>query len=155
MFLRNIGIYIQVDTALWPKTPISTVIETICFLAFMLDKERWANKQIIGWTCPILLWIFQDWGVGGSYEKLFPDFFEQADEQYSIREQIVCFACVTSLRVKGRQTHFLCKPDITDIGTKTARYKVLPLGNNVYIVDSICSLTWYPSHPSDHLPSYF
>jgi hypothetical protein len=26
--------------------------------------------------------------------------------------------------------------DITDIGTETVRYKVLPLGNNVYSMDS-------------------
>jgi hypothetical protein len=45
--------------------------------------------------------------------------------------------------------------NITNIGTETASYKVLPLGNNVYSVDSICLLTCYPSQPSDPLASYF
>jgi hypothetical protein len=34
---------------------------------------------------------------------------------------------------------------MTDIGTETASYKVLPMGNNVYSTDSICILICYPS----------
>jgi hypothetical protein len=41
--------------------------------------------------------------------------------------------------------------DITDIVTETANYKVLPLGNKVCSMDSICFLTCYPSQPSDPL----
>jgi hypothetical protein len=44
---------------------------------------------------------------------------------------------------------------ITNLGNKTACYKVLPLGNNVYSMDSICFLICYPSHPSDPLAIYF
>jgi hypothetical protein len=37
--------------------------------------------------------------------------------------------------------------DITDILNETTSYKVLPLGNNVYSMDSICFLICYPSGP--------
>jgi hypothetical protein len=52
-----------------------------------------------------------------------------------------------SLRVEG-------KPKTLDIGTETASYKVLLLGNNVYSLDSIYFIC-YPSHPSDPLACYF
>jgi hypothetical protein len=48
----------------------------------------------------------------------------------------VRFAYVTSLRVEGKQTHILCRPKILPTGTETARNKLLPLGNNVYSMDS-------------------
>jgi hypothetical protein len=51
------------------------------------------------------------------------------------------FAYVTILRVEGKQMHILRNPKtFTDIGTETASYKVLPLGNNFYSMDSICIL---------------
>jgi hypothetical protein len=50
----------------------------------------------------------------------------------------VRFAYVTVLRAKGKQTRMciLQTKNITDIGTEIASYKLLPLGNNVYSVDS-------------------
>jgi hypothetical protein len=39
--------------------------------------------------------------------------------------------------------------DITDTGTKTENYEVLPLGNNVYSMDSVWFLACYSSRPSD------
>jgi hypothetical protein len=67
---------------------------------------------------------------------------------YSRRDQTVLFALVTSLRVEGKQTHILCKPKTLP---ETASYKVLPLRNNIYSMDSICFLIRYSSHPSDPL----
>jgi hypothetical protein len=45
--------------------------------------------------------------------------------------------------------------DITDTGDETARYKVLPLGNDVESTDSTYFLICYPSHLSDPLATYF
>jgi hypothetical protein len=75
----------------------------------------------------------------------------EKDKLYSSRDQTVRFGYVTSLRVEGKQIHVAAMQikDITDIGTDTASYEVLPLVNNVYCMDSICSLTCYLSHPSD------
>jgi hypothetical protein len=51
----------------------------------------------------------------------------------------VRFAYVTSLRVETKTNAYtVWIKDITDIGTETASYKVLPLGNNVCSMDSIC-----------------
>jgi hypothetical protein len=55
------------------------------------------------------------------------------------------FACVTSLRVEGKQTHILRVPKTLP---ETAISKVLPLGINVYSFDSFLA---YPSRPSDPL----
>jgi hypothetical protein len=77
----------------------------------------------------------------------YPQNFKKAFGKcvWSTREQIVRFAYVTSLFVEGKQTHMLCKP--YRIGTETASYKVLSLGNNVYSMDRICFLICYPSDP--------
>lgn len=53
-------------------------------------------------------------------------------------------ACAAGLRVKGKQTHVLCKLKTLCIATKTASYKVLLLGNNVCRMDSICFLICCP-----------
>jgi hypothetical protein len=44
---------------------------------------------------------------------------------------------------------------ITDIGTETASYKALPLGNNIHSMDSLCFLIYYPSHPFEPLDFCF
>jgi hypothetical protein len=44
--------------------------------------------------------------------------------------------------------------DITGKGNETASYKELPLGNNVYGMDSTCFLIYCPSYPSDPLTFY-
>jgi hypothetical protein len=41
--------------------------------------------------------------------------------------------------------------DISNTGNETVKYKVLPLGNNVYSMDSFFFLICYPSHPFDPL----
>jgi hypothetical protein len=54
-------------------------------------------------------------------------------------------------QLAGRKKTNACtmqSKDITDIGNETASYKVLPLGNNVQSMDSICLLICYPSHLS-------
>jgi hypothetical protein len=52
--------------------------------------------------------------------------------------------------------HILCKPkDIPDIGNETASYKVLPLGNNVYSMDSMLPYLLSPSRLFDHLAQCF
>jgi hypothetical protein len=58
----------------------------------------------------------------------------------------------------GRRTtiaYIMLSKDIINIGTDTASYEVLPLGDNVYSVDSICFLVCYPSRRSDRLVFYF
>lgn len=70
---------------------------------------------------------------------------------YSYPDESVCFAYITSLWVEGKQTHIPCKADTTNIGTETASYKVLPLGSNVYSLDSMHLIICYPSHPCDSI----
>jgi glycopeptide antibiotics resistance protein len=70
------------------------------------------------------------------------------NRSYAGRERTVLFAYVTSLRVEGKQTHILRKTKITDIGTETASYKVLSLGNNVYSMDRKFFLICFPSNPT-------
>jgi hypothetical protein len=53
---------------------------------------------------------------------------------YSSWDQTVHFAYVSSLWVEGKQMHILCK---TKALPETVSDKVLPLGNNVYSLDSI------------------
>jgi hypothetical protein len=66
------------------------------------------------------------------------------------------FVYTNGLRVKRKQKHVLCKPKTcNDIWTETASYKVLPLGNNVYNMNSICFLICCPSITSDSLAFYF
>jgi hypothetical protein len=67
--------------------------------------------------------------------------------KFNSRGQTVRFVYVSSLRVEGKQVHILYKPDITDRGTQTASYKVLPLGNYVYSLGSVCILTCCYSYP--------
>jgi hypothetical protein len=67
-------------------------------------------------------------------------------------DQTVRFAYVSSLWEEGKQRHKLCKPkNIIDTGNETANYKVLPMGNNVYSMDSICFFILCPSTLSDPL----
>jgi hypothetical protein len=74
---------------------------------------------------------------------------------YSTQDQTVHFTYITSSKAEGKQTHILSSKDITNIGTDTVSYKVLPLGNNVYSMDSISFLICYLSHPSELLAFYF
>jgi hypothetical protein len=49
--------------------------------------------------------------------------------------------------LKSHKTHILCKPDIPNIGTETASYKVLPLGNMFIVWMVYASLSATPSTP--------
>jgi hypothetical protein len=68
---------------------------------------------------------------------------------YSTWEQTMPFVYyISSWLEEGKQTHVLCQQKTLP---QTASYKVLPLRNNVYILDSICFIICCPSHPSDPL----
>jgi hypothetical protein len=76
-----------------------------------------------------------------------------AENKYSSRDQTVRFAYITSLRVERKQTHVqtmqtiqtMQTRDNTDTGTETMSHKLLPLGCNIFRMDSICFLLCYPS----------
>jgi hypothetical protein len=56
------------------------------------------------------------------------------------------------LRVEEKQTCTVFTKYFTDMGTETASYEVLALGNNIYSMDSLCaSLSASPANPSDPL----
>jgi hypothetical protein len=74
----------------------------------------------------------------------------------STRDQTMCFAYVTSLRVERKQTHILCKPktsrtqELRQRDTKYCRWEIM------FIVRTVCgSLYAIPPNPPHTLVFYF
>jgi hypothetical protein len=63
-----------------------------------------------------------------------------------------CVSPTSLLRLEGKITRVLRQPKTLP---ETVCYRVLPLENNVYILHSICFITYCRSRPSDLFATFF